>query len=486
MVYNSYEDEKLLKNQGGISKDSLIAKGAEGLGRAVVNYPGAFVNTLRDMAVSTPVGMAAGRIATDAKAQNETLNRGNVNLALDSDKLRTDIASGNFPRRLNELLNSPVSPIGNLTKLSEKLPVNPNIDQRFQDMQAGIRGVSQDQIRDAQSRGLQYKSNDQGDLIRAPKLNQLPNNQTPTFTNARGMLQARDQDGNLMSRQTGIDANRQNELSRLAQNPIKTNDNILASRQPGQVVRYSRNGLTAEFAPNTSNQEISAFTDSHRRESGITAQNEAAQAENTKYLRELAMEKARSGIMDMPQKPDVRGMSPNERKDAIDAYQAELSYAAQVNQTAMQGKNYQGQNANAAEQNAISREHYGVTGANDTLRAQTDATTKTQEMNLANSKDIETQRALMNATPEQRQAYYLGQKEQKPNIEKLKVPIDPNNPLLGEQDILVNTDTNKQINYDQKPRSTSEAQYNNAKKKYANNPEALAQIEQEYKARRGL
>jgi hypothetical protein len=349
-------------------------------------------------------------------------------------------------------------------------------------MQAGTRGISQGQIRDAQSRGLQYGGNQDG-LKAYPKLNQIP-----TFTNDRGMLQARDQNGNLMSRQAGIDTARQNNLNNLGQNLVKTNADILASRQPGQSVKYSKGGLDVTFAPGTSNQEISAFTDSHRRESGITAQNEAAQAANTKYLRELAMEKARSGIMDMPQKPDVRGMSPNERKDAIDAYQAELSYAAQANQTAMQGKNYQGQNVNAAEQNAISREHYGITGANEALRAQTDATTKTQEMNLANSKDINIQRALMNATPEQRQAYYLGLKEQKPNIEKLRVPIDPNNPLLGEQEILVNTDTNKQINYNQKSTltATSEAQYNNAKKKYANNPEALAQIEQEYKARRGL
>jgi len=47
----------------------------------------------------------------------------------------------------------------------------------------------------------------------------------------------------------------------------QTNADILAKRQPGQAVRYTgKNGLTAEFAPSASNQEIQAFTDSTRTE----------------------------------------------------------------------------------------------------------------------------------------------------------------------------------------------------------------------------
>jgi hypothetical protein len=461
MVYNPYEDENLLKNQGGVSRDSLVAKGAEGLGRAVIDLPKPFVAASRTMASMTGGDITQGianRLSADAKTQNEALNRGNVNLALGADKLKTDIASGNFPRRLNELPNSPVSPIGNLSRLPEKnlnqdrvlpgmgplLATNPNVDKRFQDMQAGIRGVSQAQVRDAQSRGLQYGGNQDG-LKAYPKLNQIP-----TFTNDRGMLQARDQNGNLMSRQAGIDAARQNNLNNLGQ----VGKSVLASRQPEQSVRYSNGGLDITFAPGTSNQEITDFTGTHR--GLVNARQEQEKINAAQATKLQAMNDGRGPGPAMPTLPNLSGMTVNRQEAAIKAYTAKQSAYDNWHQNVTQAENYRGQNANAAEQNAISREHYGVTGANDALRAQTDATTKTQEMNLANSKDINTQRALMNATPEQSQAYHLGLKAQEPDIKTLRVPINPDIPALGEQDILVNATTGKQINYSQDNKMTFE------------------------------
>jgi hypothetical protein len=451
MAYSLYEDEKLLKRQGGIDQNSTMSLGLETLGHGIVDMPKPFIDASKTLASMTGGDITQGianRLSADSAAQNEAINRRNVNLALDSSKLKTDITTGNFPKRLDELPNSPVSPIGNYSKSIEK--ILPELDQRFQNMQSGQSGVSQDQIQSAQKQGKQFGSNGTDDLTVYPKSRQLSDNQSPTFTNNRGMLQARDQDGNLMSHQAGVDSVNQGMvrpgLREMSQDP---NSSILANRQPGQSVRYNKNGLNVEFAPGTSNQEISAFTNSHKQESEITRQNNVLKDLESKKANNLAMAKAQSGIMDMPQRPNVQGMSPNERKDAIDAYQSELLYVSQANQTAMNRHNNTGQNANAAETNRINDNYHKGLVANDTTKTVADSDAKRNLMNNENSKEIRTLHALSNASPTEQRAYYLGQKEHKPNIESIDIPNDPTSPLMGFHKGLVNTDTNTMINPNQ-------------------------------------
>jgi len=139
MVYNPYDDENY--KLGGLKKDSLLDKAAETLGRAAVlptQVAGTVINATPVVQGLKALAPAVDRLASDAAANTEALNRPNVDTALAGAKLRTDISTGAFPK------NPEFSPIVRPTYAA--LPAaSAGLEARnplFDKMQAGTSGVS--------------------------------------------------------------------------------------------------------------------------------------------------------------------------------------------------------------------------------------------------------------------------------------------------------------------------------------------------------
>jgi hypothetical protein len=134
-----------------------------------------------------------------------------------------------------------------------------------------------------------------------------------------------------------------------------TGADVLAGRQPGQAVRYNRGGLSVEFAPNTSNQEIADFTGTHRGLVGARQEQEKIDAAQAAKLQ--AMNGGRGPGPDMPEMPDLSGLGPDEIKAQVAAYSARQSAYDNWHQNATQAENYQGQNANQSQQNQLAAQN---------------------------------------------------------------------------------------------------------------------------------
>jgi hypothetical protein len=139
---------------------------------------------------------------------------------------------------------------------------------------------------------------------------------------------------------------------------------VLASRQPGQAVRYNNGGLNVEFAGNTPNSEIGAFTNLHR---GLVTERQKGEKA---YAEMMAKKQAMNGGLgegpSRPTMPNLSGLGPDEIKAQVDAYQAQQATYDNFHQNATNRMNNESDNTNKAEQNKYMKDYYGGSVKNDT------------------------------------------------------------------------------------------------------------------------
>jgi hypothetical protein len=249
-------------------------------------------------------------------------------------------------------------------------------DQRFADMRDGKRGVTQPPAQIASSpigvaermgpgsgtitdsaTGRQVRMDREGNT----KYFDAGGNSIDKFTIGRKVMDA----GNLGSTPNNPNA-------------------VLASRQPGQAVRYNNGGLNVEFAGNTPNSEIGAFTNSHR---GLVTERQRGEKA---YAEMMAKKQAMNGGLgegpSRPVMPNLSGLGPDEIKAQVDAYQAQQATYDNFHQNATNRMNNESDNVNKAEQNKYMKDYYGGSVKNDTE--------KTQAMvNSSKLEDVTTERA---------------------------------------------------------------------------------------------
>jgi hypothetical protein len=145
----------------------------------------------------------------------------------------------------------------------------------------------------------------------------------------------------------------------------QTNIDILAKRLPGQAIRYHRNGLNVEFAPGTPNQEIMAFTESHRRETSPErmAQARAETAARAAFLKEQEYNRIQEAAL--PPMPIMPALKTNDSMaDYNSAVNARAKIIADTNiaTTAQQVQREANRltDTNNQAQNAITKDRYAV------------------------------------------------------------------------------------------------------------------------------
>jgi hypothetical protein len=138
-----------------------------------------------------------------------------------------------------------------------------------------------------------------------------------------------------------------------------TDLDILAKRHPGQAVQYRRNGLNVEFAPGTSNQEIMAFTESHRRE---TSPERMAQARAETAARAALLKDREVSLPSMPIMPTNKtNAAMADYNNAVNA-RAKLIDDRSIATTAQQIQREANRitDANNQAQNTITKDRYAV------------------------------------------------------------------------------------------------------------------------------
>jgi hypothetical protein len=245
-------------------------------------------------------------------------------------------------------------------------------DQRFADMRDGKRGITQPPTQIASS-----------PIGVAERMG--PGSGTATDS-ATGRQIRMDREGNVKYFDAGGNSIDKFTIGRrvMGNNGSGHDPNaVLASRQPGQAVRYNNGGLNVEFAGNTPNNEIEAFTNSHR---GLVTERQRGEKA---YAEMMAKKQAMNGGLgegpSRPVMPNLSGMAVSQQKAAVDAYQAQQVAYDNFHQNATNRMNNESDNVNKAEQNKYMKDYYGGSVKNDTEKTQT-------EINSSKLKDVTTER----------------------------------------------------------------------------------------------